>query len=83
MKLLINAAGISATGPIQVTISFLQECISFNQHEYHILSSKTLSKEINKRRLCYLSFLCFRNKLKYYNILIFIKVNLFHNFAIE
>ena len=48
MKLLINAAGISATGPIQVTISFLQECISFNQHEYHILSSKTLSKEINK-----------------------------------
>lgn len=48
MKLIINAAGICATGPTQVAISFIYECIAFNQNEYHVFLSETVSKEINK-----------------------------------
>ena len=48
MNILINAAGISATGPTQVTVSFLEECIKYPMNEYHVLLSNRLKSEINK-----------------------------------
>jgi len=48
MKLIINAAGTCATGPTQVVISFLHECIAYKNNEYHVFLSKTVSKEINQ-----------------------------------
>ena len=49
MKLIINTSGICSTGPTQVSISFLHECIAYNKNEYHVFLSKTVAKEINQQ----------------------------------
>jgi glycosyltransferase involved in cell wall biosynthesis len=48
MKLLINCSTLSATGVTQVAISFINECRIFHENDYHILLSKTVSREIDK-----------------------------------
>ena len=46
MKLLINAGNLKSTGVVKVALSFLQECVSFPQHEYHVFVSTHLQKEL-------------------------------------
>ncbi len=48
MKIIINCSTLSATGATQVALSFIMECIKFDDNEYHIFVSKTLSNQINE-----------------------------------
>jgi len=47
MILLINASNISKGGAIQVALSFIQECVHFNENEYHVFLSPTISSKFN------------------------------------
>lgn len=48
MKLIINTTNLSKGGGIQVAHSFINECITFPNHEYHVFLCKQLSLQINK-----------------------------------
>lgn len=50
MKLLINTSTLSGTGVTQVAVSFITECLNFNKNEYHILLSKTVNSQIDKKK---------------------------------
>ncbi|MCF0058316.1 glycosyltransferase [Dyadobacter sp. CY356] len=47
MKLLINTSALSASGVTQVSVSFINECIHFPEHEYHIFLSKTIKSQLD------------------------------------
>jgi glycosyltransferase involved in cell wall biosynthesis len=49
MKLVINTAHQRFGGAIQVALSFINECISFQDNEYHIWIGQGLQKLINKK----------------------------------
>lgn len=46
MKLLINGGCLKSSGVCQVARSFLKECISFPENEYHVFVSPTLENEL-------------------------------------
>jgi glycosyltransferase involved in cell wall biosynthesis len=46
MKLLINTSNLKKGGAIQVALSFLKECICFQENEYYVLLSYELSIQI-------------------------------------
>lgn len=48
MKLLINAGRLKSSGVCQVARSFLKECISFPENEYHIIISSPLKNELKE-----------------------------------
>lgn len=48
MKLIINASNLSTTGVVQVTLSFIHECIKYTKNEYHIFMSKTIESQIDQ-----------------------------------
>ena len=48
MKLLINAGRLKSSGVCQVARSFLKECISFPENEYHIIISPPLKNELKE-----------------------------------
>ena len=47
MKLLINTSALSASGVTQVSVSFINECIHFPEHEYHVFLSKTIESQLD------------------------------------
>lgn len=47
MKLLINTSTLSGSGVTQVSVSFINECIHFPEHEYHIFLSKTIESQLD------------------------------------
>jgi glycosyltransferase involved in cell wall biosynthesis len=47
MKLLVNTSTLSATGPTQVAVSFIEECRNFSEHTYEILLSESVKKNLN------------------------------------
>ena len=47
MKIIINAASLSATGATQVSVSFINECILHSDNEYHVFISNTVSSQID------------------------------------
>lgn len=51
MKIIINASGIVATGATQVTVSFIRECINFNQHTYYLFLNKVVAEELGELSL--------------------------------
>lgn len=48
MKLIINTSNLHAGGGIQVAYSFINECISFPNNQYHVFLCPTLNKQIRK-----------------------------------
>lgn len=48
MRLIINSSSVFKGGAEQVALSFMHECRSFMQHEYHIIISSNLASQINK-----------------------------------
>jgi glycosyltransferase involved in cell wall biosynthesis len=48
MRLLINTASTLKGGGVQVAKSFMEECRSFPEHDYHIVLGTTLDKLINR-----------------------------------
>src|SRR5690606_35526434 len=50
MRLLINTASTLKGGGIQVAKSFIEECISYSTHEYHVVLGKGLANVIDKSR---------------------------------
>lgn len=48
MKILINTTNLKVGGALQVAISFIYECINFDEHEYFIFLSPSISKEIKQ-----------------------------------
>jgi len=49
MILVINTSNLKKGGGIQVALSFVQECIHFNENEYHIFLSPNNSSQINQK----------------------------------
>jgi len=47
MKLLINASTLSATGVTQVAVSFINECIKFDNNIYIVAISDTIASQLN------------------------------------
>ena len=48
MKLLVNASNIRKSGALQVTLSFLEEIRAIREHNYHIIVSEEVERQINK-----------------------------------
>lgn len=48
MKLLINSTTLISTGVVQVAVSFLNECIQFDENEYMVLMSPMVSTQIDQ-----------------------------------
>ena len=46
MKLLINCSTLSGTGVTQVAVSFIKECVNFNEHKYYVFLSPTMTNEL-------------------------------------
>jgi len=46
MKLLINCSTLSGTGVTQVAVSFIKECVYFNEHKYYVFLSPTMTNEL-------------------------------------
>lgn len=49
MILLINTSNLRQGGGIQVALSFIQECIHFNENEYHVFLSPNILSQINSK----------------------------------
>lgn len=50
MKIIINTTNLKVGGALQVAISFIYECINFDENEYFVFLSPTMSKEIQQER---------------------------------
>ncbi len=48
MKILINTTNLKTGGALQVALSFINECIHFQENEYHVFLSPSMNKEIIK-----------------------------------
>nr|WP_255695619.1 glycosyltransferase [Rhodohalobacter sp. 614A] len=48
MKLLVNTATTYKGGGVQVALSFLDECKNFQEHSYHVVLSKGVSKLLRR-----------------------------------
>lgn len=46
MKIIINTTNLKIGGALQVAISFIYECIHFEENEYHVFLSPSVGKEI-------------------------------------
>jgi glycosyltransferase involved in cell wall biosynthesis len=46
MRILINVAGMSATGPSQVAVSFINECLNYSDHQFYVFLSERIKKEL-------------------------------------
>ena len=46
MKLVINCSTLSSTGPVQVAVSFIYECLRHNNHDYIIFLSPSVYRNI-------------------------------------
>ena len=49
MRLLINTATLRFGGAVQGALSFINECKSFNEHEYHVFVGKGVAKSLQKQ----------------------------------
>ncbi len=49
MILIINASILRKGGVVQVALSFIQECSSFNENEYHVFMSPIIASQINEK----------------------------------
>ncbi|QDM00894.1 hypothetical protein [Aliarcobacter butzleri] len=58
MKIIINTTNLKIGGALQVAISFINECINFDENEYFIFLSPSMSKEIEQNK--------FPNNFKFY-----------------
>lgn len=47
MKLIINTSNLYGGGGVQVGISFLNECLFFNENEYHVFLCPSILNQIN------------------------------------
>ncbi|QOY54063.1 glycosyltransferase [Candidatus Sulfurimonas marisnigri] len=50
MKIIINTTNLKIGGALQVAISFIYECTSFTENEYHIFLSPSMRKEIEQNK---------------------------------
>ena len=48
MRIIINTTNLKVGGALQVAISFIYECINFDQHKYFVFLSPSMSKEIKQ-----------------------------------
>lgn len=58
MKIIINASTLSATGAVQVAISFIHECINYKENSYYVFLSNTIDSQIDRT--------AFPNNFKFY-----------------
>ncbi|NVJ54192.1 MAG: glycosyltransferase [Campylobacteraceae bacterium] len=58
MKIIINTTNLKTGGALQVAISFIKECINFDEHEYFVFLSPSMNKEIQQDK--------FPNNFKFY-----------------
>src|ERR1035437_649121 len=47
MKLIINLSNLHGGGGVQVGYSFIQECVNFREHEYHVFLCHVLKRQID------------------------------------
>lgn len=50
MKLIINASTLSSFGPVQVAVSFINECINIPDNDYHVFVSLSVSRNLEKEK---------------------------------
>lgn len=50
MKIIINTTNLKTGGALQVAISFIYECINFDENEYFVFLSPSMSKEIQQEK---------------------------------
>lgn len=48
MRIVINTTNLKVGGALQVAISFIYECINFDEHKYFVFLSPSMSKEIKQ-----------------------------------
>lgn len=48
MKIIINTTNLKIGGALQVAISFIYECIEFDENEYHVFLSPSMVKEVEQ-----------------------------------
>jgi len=47
MKLIINTSNLHGGGGVQVGFSFIEECVNFREHEYHVFLCHVLKRQID------------------------------------